>query len=106
MHKKGHCCEILQEIYIRERKAVHEKYKDKHLAQLRALQNYEERVRQEEEKRNARERELERLQREEEELLNRLKVAQELQRSAYAELEVALEIWGNPKVVDMDRCQR
>ena len=27
-----------QEIYIRERKAVHDKYKDKHLSQLRALQ--------------------------------------------------------------------
>lgn len=65
---------------------------DKHLAQLRALQNYEEKVRREEETRQARERELERLEREEEELLNRLKAAQELQRSAYAELEVALEV--------------
>ena len=117
---------IKHEIYIRERKAVHDKYKvrfpprekwstrricrdgvrkscappdhalrtrqDKHLAQLRALQNYEEKVRREEETRQARERELERLEREEEELLNRLKAAQELQRSAYAELEVALEV--------------
>ena len=49
-------------------------------------------MRREEETRQARERELERLEREEEELLNRLKAAQELQRSAYAELEVALEV--------------
>jgi len=62
------------------------------LSQLRALQNYEERVRGEEDKRVARERELERLEKEEEELLYRLKVAQELQRSAYCELEVALEV--------------
>jgi len=83
---------VKQDIYIRERKAVHDKYKDKHLAQLRALQQYEERVRDEEEKRLQRERELERLEREEEALLQRLKAAQELQKSAYAELEVALEV--------------
>ena len=49
-------------------------------------------MRSEEERRNERERELERLEREEEELLHRLKIAQELQRGAYAELEVALEV--------------
>lgn len=80
------------EIYIRERKAVHDKYKEKHLAQLRAMQNYEDRVRREEEARRLREQELQRLEQEEEDLLHRLKVAQELQRSAYAQLEVALEV--------------
>ena len=71
---------VKQDIYIRERKAVHDKYKDKHLSQLRALQKYEERVRDEEEKRLQREKELERLEREEEALLQRLKAAQELQK--------------------------
>jgi hypothetical protein len=80
------------EIYIRERKAVHDKYKEKHLAQLRAMQNYEDRVQREEEARHLREKELERLEQEEQDLLHRLKCAQEMQRSAYAELEVALEV--------------
>ena len=90
-NEEERAAKMKQEIYVRERKAVHDKYKEKHLAQLRALQNYQERVQQEEERRQQRERELERLEREEEDLLNRLKLAQEMQKGAYAELEVALE---------------
>jgi hypothetical protein len=91
-NEEERAAKMKQEIYVRERKAVHEKYKEKHLAQLRALQNYQERVQQEELRRQQRERELERLEREEEELLNRLKMTQEMQKAAYAELEVALEV--------------
>jgi len=82
----------VQDIYIRDRQIVQEKYRQKHLAQMQVAQSYEQRVLEEERRRAAQEAEISRMEREEAELLARLSDAQALQRSAYAELEVALEV--------------
>jgi len=81
-----------QDIYVRERQAVHDKYKAKHLAQMRAVQSYEERVVEEDRLRGEKEAALLDLEEEEAALLHRLRLTQELQRSAYDQLEVALQV--------------
>lgn len=81
-----------QEIYIRERQAVHDKYKARHLAQMRAVQSYEDRVMEEDRRRAEREQAISALEEEEAALLHRLRLAQELQCSAYDQLEVALQV--------------
>jgi len=83
---------LKQDIYVRERQAVHKKYKGKHLAQMEAVRNYEKRVQEEAQRLEENQRVIQQLEQEESELLNRLRLAQDLQASAYAELEVALEV--------------
>ena len=58
----------------------------------RSAQTYEERVAQEEQERLRHEQEIARLEAEEAELLRTLERTQNLQKNAYAELEVALEV--------------
>ena len=57
-----------------------------------SAQTYEERVAQEEQERLRHEQEIARLEAEEAELLRNLERTQNLQKNAYAELEVALEV--------------
>ena len=83
---------LKQEIYSMERNAVQQKHLQRHLQQVRVVQRYEERMIEEEHIRIEREAEIQRLEEEEAELLHRLRQAQHLQRGAYTELEVALDV--------------
>jgi len=83
---------IKQEIYTRERQAVQSKYRQRHIQQLRAVQGYEQRVYEEERTRAERQGIVMALEDEEAQLLQQLREAQAMQRDAYAELEVALEV--------------
>jgi len=83
---------LKEDIYQRERKAVHDKHLQRHLQQVRVVRRYEERLEEEERIRQEKEEEMLRLEEEEAELLARLRHAQDLQRGAYTELEVALDV--------------
>eukprot|EP00293_Proteomonas_sulcata_P012686 CAMPEP_0184309124 /NCGR_PEP_ID=MMETSP1049-20130417/17386_1 /TAXON_ID=77928 /ORGANISM="Proteomonas sulcata, Strain CCMP704" /LENGTH=197 /DNA_ID=CAMNT_0026621949 /DNA_START=235 /DNA_END=828 /DNA_ORIENTATION=+ len=83
---------LKHDIYIKERQAVHKKYKDRHLMQMQAVRTYDNKVEAEERNLLQRERMIQQMEDEEAQLLQRLKVAQELQRGAYSELEVALQV--------------
>lgn len=71
---------------------MHEKHLQRHLQQVRVVERYEERMREEERIRMQREEQIQILEAEEARLLQRLRDAQELQRGAYTELEVALDV--------------
>jgi len=83
---------LKQDIYNKARKAVHDKHLQRHLQQVRVVQRYEERMMEEERIGMEREEEIQQLEQHEAALLHRLRQAQELQRGAYTELEVALDV--------------
>eukprot|EP00960_Hanusia_phi_P032389 749821-Hanusia_phi.AAC.13 len=81
-----------REIYLREREALHRKYKDRHLSQMRTLQLYESKLQGERQKHLERQEEIQRLEQEEAMLLERLKQAQDEKKKSFSALANAIRI--------------